>query len=66
MPLIGSADSLAGGRVYARLDDASYAPRFGVPNAVIAADDIREYGGTLLERRVSAGRQTPSTGSKAA
>ena len=35
--LIGT-DSLIGGRVYARLDTASYPPRFSVPNAVTALD----------------------------
>ncbi len=39
---IGTADSLTGGNVYARLDDASYAPRFSVPNAVMAACDADE------------------------
>jgi hypothetical protein len=42
--LIGSADSLAGGQVYARLDDASYPPRFSIPHAVIAAADPGDDG----------------------
>ncbi len=35
--LIGSASSHVAGRVYARLDDASYPPRFSVPNLEMAA-----------------------------
>lgn len=42
--LIGSADSRGGGRVYARLDDASYPPRFSVPHAVMAVIDTRDDG----------------------
>jgi hypothetical protein len=41
--LIGSSDSVTGGRVYARLDDASYPPRFSVPNAVMAAVDASDH-----------------------
>jgi hypothetical protein len=43
--LIGNAASLAGGRIYARLDDASYPPRFSVPSAVMAAADTSDHGG---------------------
>ena len=42
--LIGNVDSLAVGRVYARLDEGTYPPRFSVPDAVIAALDAREDG----------------------
>ncbi len=37
--LIGSAASPGSGRVYVRLDDASYSPRFSIANAVRAAVD---------------------------
>jgi transposase len=43
--LIGGADSLAGRRVYARLDDASHPPRFSVSNAVLAAQDTTDPAG---------------------
>ena len=42
--LIGSADSLRRGTVYARLDEGSYPPRFSVPDAVMAAADDGDHG----------------------
>jgi transposase len=42
--LIGDAGSSGGRRVYARLDDASYPPRFTVPHAVVAALDTIDHG----------------------
>jgi transposase len=47
--MIGGPDSLAGGRVYARLDDASYAPRFSVPTAVLAAADASDHAAVCYE-----------------
>jgi transposase len=42
--LIGSADSVVSGRVFARLDDTSYPPRFSVQSAVLAAIDAGDNG----------------------
>jgi hypothetical protein len=41
--LIGRGDAVPGGRVYARLDDASYPPRFSVPHAVLAVLDSNDH-----------------------
>lgn len=50
--LIGSVDSLSGGQVYARLDDASYPPRFSVSHAVIAAAAVGD-GGAVWNYEIS-------------
>jgi transposase len=44
--LVGSAGSLAGAKVYARLDDASDPPRVSAASALTAADEVRDDEGS--------------------